>query len=564
YTQLLPDGSYVVYPPIQLALAEEKADGSIDKCSGCDTALPVGLVLGGGIVGASVPMILEALDNKIRLVIPMGNEWLVTCFVQVSTDDGPFSETLTGAAFDKQVTGTVPEMTGLTQAEAVAEIETTCLVVGTITTETNTTVPAGRVISWTPRGDQPCGTAINLVVSSGTGAELTGVSFTNPSGNSITLNVGEILHAEVSVAGVGQASLVMVAPTGDVYRQEIALPADVTHGFVMDVAGTGLLTVRVTQGSRSLEDTVSVIVKALPTGEGEGEGEGEPKSFLTVNLQPAGAIVAGAQWQVLDIVGSFWQASGARVSVPAGGHAVVFSAVEGFNSPPTVSVNVGTGETVVSGVYTKITTGEGEGEGEGEASRLDGVSFVSPSSNSITLNVGEILQAEVAVEGVGQASLVMTSPLGDVYRQSVTLPATIQHNFELAVTGSGLLTVLATQGTQVKEDSVSVVVKALPTGEGEGEGEVTELGVSFVAPSPTSGAVLAVGSYQVAVQVVGSTAEAAVVLVSPEGDVFRQVVIPPAKVSHTFELSSLGAGMFSSRVTQNGAVVEKTITVTVR
>lgn len=61
----------------------------------------------------------------------------------------------------------VPNLTGLTEAQARARISATCLVVGTVLYVDSDTVPAGRVISWNPTGTVACGTAINLVISTG-------------------------------------------------------------------------------------------------------------------------------------------------------------------------------------------------------------------------------------------------------------------------------------------------------------------------------------------------------------------------------------------------------------
>jgi beta-lactam-binding protein with PASTA domain len=64
---------------------------------------------------------------------------------------------------------TIPNVVALTQASAQATITTASLVVGTVTTATNNTVPAGSVISQNPTGGSnvPAGSAVNLVVSSG-------------------------------------------------------------------------------------------------------------------------------------------------------------------------------------------------------------------------------------------------------------------------------------------------------------------------------------------------------------------------------------------------------------
>jgi len=63
----------------------------------------------------------------------------------------------------------VPSVVGLTQAAATTAITNAGLVVGTVTTATSTTVPAGSVISQTPAAGStlPIGGVVGLVVSSG-------------------------------------------------------------------------------------------------------------------------------------------------------------------------------------------------------------------------------------------------------------------------------------------------------------------------------------------------------------------------------------------------------------
>jgi PKD repeat protein len=75
-----------------------------------------------------------------------------------------------------------------------------------------------------------------------------------------------------------------------------------------------------------------------------------PTGSLQVNLAPAGAVSAGAQWQV---DGGAWQNSGTIVSgLPAGTHTVVFNTISGWTTPgsqtPTISANL---TNTVTGTY---------------------------------------------------------------------------------------------------------------------------------------------------------------------------------------------------------------------
>src|SRR5262249_52930949 len=63
----------------------------------------------------------------------------------------------------------VPNVVGLTQAAATTAITNANLVLGTVTTQSSTTVPAGSVISQNPTAGTQIviGSAVALVVSSG-------------------------------------------------------------------------------------------------------------------------------------------------------------------------------------------------------------------------------------------------------------------------------------------------------------------------------------------------------------------------------------------------------------
>ena len=104
----------------------------------------------------------------------------------------------------------VPDVVGLTQADATSAIGDAGLSVGAITNATSTTVPAGSVISQSPAaGTQaPVGTAVALVVSTGSARALAvdrtvfadgvGTRTTAPFG---TTEAGELLVAFATSAG---------------------------------------------------------------------------------------------------------------------------------------------------------------------------------------------------------------------------------------------------------------------------------------------------------------------------------------------------------------------------
>lgn len=76
---------------------------------------------------------------------------------------------------------------------------------------------------------------------------------------------------------------------------------------------------------------------------------------LTVNLAPAGAVAAGAQWQV---DGGPWQASGTMLSgLAPGNHNVAFKAVGGWTAPASQAAAITAGQTTtLTGTYTAVPT----------------------------------------------------------------------------------------------------------------------------------------------------------------------------------------------------------------
>ena len=88
-------------------------------------------------------------------------------------------------------------------------------------------------------------------------------------------------------------------------------------------------------------NTASATYKAVSTGS------------LQVTLSPAGAVSAGAQWQV---DGGTYRNSGETVTgLTAGSHAVSFKAVSGYTTPATQTVNITAGAvTSASGAYVLI------------------------------------------------------------------------------------------------------------------------------------------------------------------------------------------------------------------
>jgi hypothetical protein len=98
--------------------------------------------------------------------------------------------------------------------------------------------------------------------------------------------------------------------------------------------------------------TVNITANTLTTATGTYAAVAQTGS-LQVNLSPAGAVSAGAQWQV---DGGALQNSGATVTgLSTGGHAVTFTTVSGYATPASQSVNIAANAlTTATGAYIAI------------------------------------------------------------------------------------------------------------------------------------------------------------------------------------------------------------------
>ncbi len=85
---------------------------------------------------------------------------------------------------------------------------------------------------------------------------------------------------------------------------------------------------------------------------------------LTVNIEPADAVSAGAQWKT---EASGWQETGATLSgLAEGSHTVVFKTVDGWTPPVNQTVTVTAEETLkLTGIYTQNTCIIGDIDGDG-------------------------------------------------------------------------------------------------------------------------------------------------------------------------------------------------------
>jgi beta-lactam-binding protein with PASTA domain len=152
----------------------------------------------------------------------------------------------------------VPDVTGLTQANAESAVSNASLSVGTISTASSATVAAGNVISQTPAAgsEVAAGSTVDLLVSTGPAI----VTVPAVIGQSQANAEAAIIGAGLTVGNVSTTNSNTVA-AGDVISQTPAGGTDVTEGTAVDLvisSGPALVVVPNVVG-----DTYSAAVSAI-------------------------------------------------------------------------------------------------------------------------------------------------------------------------------------------------------------------------------------------------------------------------------------------------------------
>jgi sugar lactone lactonase YvrE len=120
-------------------------------------------------------------------------------------------------------------------------------------------------------------------------------------------------------------------------------------------SAVGTWSVTVTNAAQSASNLKTFLVQTPPPNTGT----------LTINLSPAGAVSAGAQWRVDG--GSYRNTGDTATALTPGSHTVSFKSVSGYTTPTDKSVSITSGVTATdSGTYTVI----------------------APSNYTLTLNLG--------------------------------------------------------------------------------------------------------------------------------------------------------------------------------
>jgi beta-lactam-binding protein with PASTA domain len=203
----------------------------------------------------------------------------------------------------------VPDVTGATQAAATTTITTAGFVVGTVTTDSSTTVAAGRIISQAPVGSTLTvqGSAIALVVSSGapsSGPLVDKTLFADGSGARTTAAfstsvAGELLVAFVASDGPSSGTQ-SVSVTGAGLTWSLVTRVNTQHGTaeIWKATAAGLLsnvTVTSTPVVSGFAQSLTVVSVSAAGGIGAVAGASAVSGAPTISLTTtqAGSLVYG-------------------------------------------------------------------------------------------------------------------------------------------------------------------------------------------------------------------------------------------------------------------------------
>ena len=210
---------------------------------------------------------------------PAGSDALTTSFA----GDGTYQASSVSPSITITASVSVPNVVGLTQAAATTAVTGAGLTVGTVTTQSSSTVPAGSVISQNPTSGTSVapGTAVNLVVSSGPAP----VSVPNVVGLTQAAATTAITGAGLTVGTVTTQSSSTV-PAGSVISQNPTSGTSVAKGSAVNLvvsSGPAPVSVPNVVGLTQAAATTAI------TGAGLTVGTVTTQSSSTV---PAGSVIS--------------------------------------------------------------------------------------------------------------------------------------------------------------------------------------------------------------------------------------------------------------------------------
>ena len=260
--------------------------------------------------------------NRSRGAPRLALYWLVVSVVELlilSACSGGFGGPATVA---------VPNVEGMTQAAATTAITGAGLALGTVTTASSSTVPAGSVISESPAAATPveAGTAVSLTVSSG-------AQVPNVVGLTQAAATTAITGAGLVLGTVTMASSVTV-PKGSVISQSPAAGTNAAPDSMVDLTvSSGGVTVPDVVGLTQADATTAITSAGLSLGAVTTQSSATVASGLVISESPAaGTIVTSG--------------SGMNLVVSSGPPTVAVPNVVGMTQASATSTITGTGLTV--------------------------------------------------------------------------------------------------------------------------------------------------------------------------------------------------------------------------
>jgi beta-lactam-binding protein with PASTA domain len=314
-------------------------------------------------------------------------------------------------------TSTVPDIVGMTQAAATAAITNAGLVVGTVTTQSSTTVPSGSVISQSPAAatEVVSGSSVSLVVSSGPPQ----VAVPNVVGLTQSAATTAITSAGLVVGTVTTQSSTTV-PSGSVISQSPLAATLVASGSAVSLvvsSGTSQVAVPNVVGLTQAAATTAIANAGLTLGAVTTEVSTVVPAGSVISQNPAGGtqvvsssavalVIAAAPPAVLVVVPNVvgvTQSTATSLLTSAG---LIVGTV---TSTPSTTVPAGTvvsqtpiaGTTLSSGKAVDLVVSAGEPSGTPQVDvsvSADGNGTIATPPFSTT-EAGELLIAFVASDG---------------------------------------------------------------------------------------------------------------------------------------------------------------------
>ncbi|MEL6301892.1 MAG: PASTA domain-containing protein [Pseudomonadota bacterium] len=427
----VPAGSIISQDPAAAALVAAGTAVNLVESLGPD-AVPVPDIVGlqqadAESVVTTAGLAVGNIGLQVSTLVPEGEV--------LSQSIPPGTQVIPGTTLDFVVSigppVTVPDVTGLSEADASTTLVDARLVVGNVTTQEDLNVPAGAVISQNPAGGAVVdpGTAVDLVVSLGPPTTVT------PGVIGLMQMAAEqaIIDAELIVGTVTQQPSNTIA-AGVVISQSPAAGAVLVVGSPVDLvvsSGPPQATVPDVVGLTEAAAGTTLNNAGLVTGNVTQQSSSSVPAGQIISQNPAAGLQVNAG-SAVDLVVSSGPASVSVPNVVGLSQAAASSAITGANLV-VGNVTTQTSNTVANGdVISQNPTG---GTTVSEGSAVDLVVSSGPATVSVPNVVGQSqAAAEAAITGaslvVGAVSNASSNTVasGDVISQDPAAGTNVAEN----------------------------------------------------------------------------------------------------------------------------------------